>query len=172
MPLTIHGNMSGKNGIPTDKLSLPSLFSGETRLCPDKSPMLRRADAQTRQCSSTAARTGHCLTKALCSLYRQDDTRAVADNTLVQSELKVLPVPICGQVKPSSACLSAPCLPPPKDHEMPDDIVVADAGERAYTSESQKGWAAEIENMVRKGGDADSGMIEISVRRLQQPSFP
>ena len=54
----------------------------------------------------------------------------------------------------------------------PDDIVVADAGERAYTSESQKGWAAEIENMVRKGGDADSGMIEIPVRRLQQPSFP
>lgn len=54
----------------------------------------------------------------------------------------------------------------------PDDIVVADAGERAYTSESQKGWAAEIEDMVRKGGDADSGMIEIPVRRLQQPSFP
>ena len=83
---------------------------------------------------------------------------------------------------------------------MPDDIVVAYAGERAYTSESQMGWAAEIENMGRKGGDTDSGMIEIPclpgpaaqvlfpcaqtpfcacnamseipVRRLQQPSFP
>lgn len=43
----------------------------------------------------------------------------------------------------------------------PDDIVVADAGERSYTLESQKGWAAEIENMGWKGGDADSGMIEI-----------
>ena len=46
-----------------------------------------------------------------------------------------------------------------KAPRCPDDIVVADAGERAYTSESQMGWAAEIENMVRKGGDADSGMI-------------
>ena len=168
MPLTIHGNMSGKNGISMDRTVFLSLLAGETRLCPDKSPMLRNANAH-----QLPPGRGHCSTKARCSLCRHSGFAvAVADNTLVQSELKVLPVPICGQVKPSSACLSAPCLPPPKDHEMPDDIVVADAGERAYTSESQKGWAAEIENMVRKGGDADSGMIEISVRRLQQPSFP
>ena len=80
--------MSGKNGIPTDKLSLPSLFSGETRLCSDKSPTLL--------------------------LPTWGTTRTTA--------------PRC-----------------------PDDIVVADAGERAYTSESQMGWAAEIENMGRKG---------------------
>ena len=41
------------------------------------------------------------------------DTRAVADNIVVHSKLKVLPVPICGQVKPLSACLSVSYLPPP-----------------------------------------------------------
>ena len=40
MPPTIHGNMSGKNGISTDKTVFLSLLAGETRLCPDKSPML------------------------------------------------------------------------------------------------------------------------------------
>mgnify|MGYP004573372255 FL=1 len=112
MPLTIHGNMSGKNGISMDRTVFLSLLAGETRLCPDKSPTLRRANAH-----QLPPGRGHCSTKARCSLCRQDDTRAVADNTLVQSELKVLPVPICGQVKPSYACLSAPCLPPPKGHE-------------------------------------------------------
>ena len=40
----------------------------------------------------------------------------MADNIVVQSELKVLPVPPGRQVKPSSACLSAPCLPPLLSH--------------------------------------------------------
>ncbi len=39
--------------------------------------------------------------------------RAVADNILTQNLLNVLPVPICGQVISSSACLSASCLSPP-----------------------------------------------------------
>ena len=43
-------------------------------------------------------------------------TAAVADNIVVQSELKVLPVPPGRQVKPSYACLSAPCLPPLLSH--------------------------------------------------------
>ena len=33
-------HMSGKNGISTDKTVFLSLLAGETRLCPDKSPML------------------------------------------------------------------------------------------------------------------------------------
>ena len=33
-------NMSGKNGISTDKTVSLSLLADETRLCPDKSPML------------------------------------------------------------------------------------------------------------------------------------
>ena len=33
-------NMSGKNGISTDKTVFLSLLAGETRLCPDKSLML------------------------------------------------------------------------------------------------------------------------------------
>ena len=53
-------NMSGKNGISTDKTVFLSLLAGETRLCPDKSPMLRRANA----CSSTAARTGALFDKS------------------------------------------------------------------------------------------------------------
>ena len=32
----MHGNMSGKNGISTDKTVFLSLLAGETRLCPDK----------------------------------------------------------------------------------------------------------------------------------------
>ena len=40
MPPTIHGNLSGKNGISTDKTVFLTLLAGETRLCPDKSPML------------------------------------------------------------------------------------------------------------------------------------
>ena len=66
-----------------------SAESGETRLCPDKRQIL-------------PPRHGH-----------SHDTRAVADNIVVQSKLKVLPVPICGQVKPLSACLSVSYLPPP-----------------------------------------------------------
>ena len=48
------------------------------------------------------------------------DTRAVADNIVVQSKLKVLPVPICGQVKPLSACLSVSYLPPPDGLAVPE----------------------------------------------------
>ena len=53
-------------------------------------------------------------------LPRQDDTWLVADNILVQSELKVLPVPICGQVKPLAACLSVSYLPPPDGLAVPE----------------------------------------------------
>ncbi len=98
MPPTIHGNMSGKSGISTDKMSLLSLFSGETRLWPDKGQILH-------------PRHGLLPRKRLRGAYHSQDTCEVADNILVQSELKVLPVPICGQVKPSSACLSACYLP-------------------------------------------------------------
>ena len=53
-------------------------------------------------------------------LPRQDDTWLVTDNILVQSELKVLPVPICGQVKPLAACLSVSYLPPPDGLAVPE----------------------------------------------------
>ncbi len=43
-----------------------SLLAGETRLCPDKSPMLRRANAH-----QLPPGRGHCLTKARCSLCRR-----------------------------------------------------------------------------------------------------
>ena len=99
MPPTIHGNMSGKSGISMDKMSLLSLLAGETRLWPDKGQIL-------------PPRHGLLPRKRLRGAYHSQDTCEVADNILVQSELKVLPVPICGQVKPSSACLSA-CYPPP-----------------------------------------------------------
>ena len=55
---------------------------------------------------------GSCRVSVSAVAYHSQDTCEVADNILVQSELKVLPVPICGQVKPSSACLSACYLPP------------------------------------------------------------
>ena len=58
-------NMSGKNGISTDKTVFLSLLAGETRLCPDKRQIL-------------PPRHGH-----------SHDTRAVADNIVVQSKLKV-----------------------------------------------------------------------------------
>ncbi len=69
-PPTIHGNMSGKNGISTDKTVFLSLLAGETRLCPDKSPMLRRANAH-----QLPVGRGHCLTKARCSLCRRGAQR-------------------------------------------------------------------------------------------------
>ncbi len=98
MPPTIHGNMSGKSGISMDKMSLLSLLAGETRLWPDKGQIL-------------PPRHGLLPRKRLRGAYHSQDTCEVADNILVQSELKVLPVPICGQVKPTSACLSACYLP-------------------------------------------------------------
>ena len=59
-------NMSGKNGISTDQTVFLSLLAGETRLCPDKSPMLRRANAH-----QLPPGRGHCLTKARCFLRRR-----------------------------------------------------------------------------------------------------
>ena len=47
-----------------------SLLAGETRLCPDKSPMLRRANAH-----QLPVGRGHCLTKARCSLCRHGAQR-------------------------------------------------------------------------------------------------
>ena len=78
--------------------------------------------AERRRGRAAVARTafGGACSKTTQARAEQDDTQAlavaVADNIVVQSELKVLPVPIFGQVKPSSACLSAPCLPPLLSH--------------------------------------------------------
>ena len=76
MPPTIHGNMSGKNGISMDKTVFLSLLAGETRLCPDKSPMLRRANAH-----QLPVGRGHCLTKARCSLCRRGHKPNTCDNS-------------------------------------------------------------------------------------------
>ena len=89
------------NSISTDKTVFLSLLAGETRLCPDKSPMLRRANAH-----QLPVGRGHCLTKARCSLCRrghkptQRVTTAVADNALIDRQMTVLPVVPAGQVKP------------------------------------------------------------------------
>ena len=69
-------NMSGKNGISTDKTVFLSLLAGETRLCPDKSPMLRRANAH-----QLPVGRGHCLTKARCSLCRRGHKPNTCDNS-------------------------------------------------------------------------------------------
>ena len=53
-----------------------SLWSGETRLCPDKSPMLRRANAH-----QLPVGRGHCLTKARCSLCRRGHKPNTCDNS-------------------------------------------------------------------------------------------
>ncbi len=66
IPPTIHGNMSGKNGISTDKTVHPEPFSRRNAPLPGQKP-----DAQTRQCSSTAARTRALFDKARCSLCRR-----------------------------------------------------------------------------------------------------
>ena len=65
-------------------------------------------------CGGACSKTTHTRTAAVARVARRHKARmaAVADNIVVQSELKVLPVPPGRQVKPSSACLSAPCLPP------------------------------------------------------------
>ena len=82
------------NSISTDKTVFLSLLAGETRLCPDKSPMLRRANAH-----QLPPGRGHCLTKARCYLCRQDDTllsaRPVADKCLIMSEIMICPVWFC-----------------------------------------------------------------------------
>ena len=53
-----------------------SLLAGETRLCPDKSPMLRRANAH-----QLPVGRGHCLTKARCSLCRRGHKPNTCDNS-------------------------------------------------------------------------------------------
>ena len=109
MPPTIHGSMSGKNGISTDKTVFLSLLAGETRLCPDKSPMLRRANAH-----QLPPGRGHCLTKARCSLCRRR-TRAhsaVADNTLTIKQKSTLLVSKTRQDKSLFCSLPGTYLPP------------------------------------------------------------
>mgnify|MGYP007049950403 CR=1 FL=1 len=93
--------MSGKSGISTDKMSLLSL-----------SPA-KRAFGRTKGRYSLPD-MGSCRVSVSAVTYCRHRTHMceVADNILVQSELKVLPVPIYGQVKLSSACLSACYLPP------------------------------------------------------------
>ena len=56
--------------ISTDKTVFLSLLAGETRLCPDKNPMLRRANAH-----QLPPGRGHCSTKARCSLCRRGAQR-------------------------------------------------------------------------------------------------
>ncbi len=75
----------------------------------------QKPDAQTRQCSSTAARTGHCLTKARCSLCRRgahSGRSAVADNTLIIKQKSILPVGKTRQDKSLFRSLSDTYLPP------------------------------------------------------------
>ena len=69
--------------------------------------------------SAGAARGGGSSTGRHVELMTGRKRKPVADNIVVQSELKVLPVPPGRQVKPSSACLSAPCLPPLLSHGGP-----------------------------------------------------
>ena len=58
------------NSISTDKTVFLSLLAGETRLCPDKNPMLRRTNAH-----QLPPGRGHCSTKARCSLCRRGAQR-------------------------------------------------------------------------------------------------
>ena len=109
--------MSGKNGIPTDKTVFLSLLAGETRLCSDKSPMLRRANAH-----QLPPGRGHCLTKARCPLcFRttQAELRAVADNTLTIKQKSTLPVSKTRQDKSLFCSLSDTYLPPPNGPVWP-----------------------------------------------------
>ena len=63
--------------------------------------------------SGTLVTRRRCYVVSCEAVWRHSATVcAVAENIFIQNWLKVLPVPICGQAKPSSACLSAPCLPP------------------------------------------------------------
>ena len=73
------------NSISTDETVFLSLWSGETRLCPDKSPMLRRANAH-----QLPVGRGHCLTKARCSLCRRGHKPNTCDN--MSSPEKSLPM--------------------------------------------------------------------------------
>ena len=89
-----------KTAFPRTKTVFLSLLAGETRLCPDKSPMLRRANAHQLPLGR-----GHCLTKARCSLCRRGAQRvwfAVADKYLVMSRIMICPVGFCGS---SSNCV-------------------------------------------------------------------
>ena len=102
--------MSGKNSISTDKTVFLSLLAGETRLCPDRSPMLRRANAH-----QLPVGRGHCLTKARCSLCRRgahSGRSAVADNTLTIKQKSILPVNKTRQGNSLFCSLSGTCPPP------------------------------------------------------------